>query len=347
MLEFRKIFRLLTLWSIYIFQSCGEPTLDFIQNNELYLVINGFISPNKTVDGIYISRALAIEEEFSQFEIYIKDAKVEIQELDSDGSIIARQILVSRENVHVDTLEIKTVWEDEFGNPVLDENGKEVLVDKTIFDTTVRWEYYDPTNSFQVKHNTSYKLDVEYDGVKAWSTTTVPDSGFKLLGTVQGKNEFVYGIENPILAWESSENHKTNGYYTITIRPKEYNKSNFIYNNIFSAFEDTTKLSEEEWVDFADFMRGQSYTVEFDDGSVINHQLIWFKFWFYTNYEIVVHACDKNYYDHALMLTIGNQEPDGNFAEGLNHVEGKGFGVFAGVVSDTLELRITNYENNL
>lgn len=337
----KKIFRLLALTVISVLQSCGEPTLDFVQNNELYLVINGFISPNRKVEGIYISRALAIEEVFSQFEIYIQDANVEIQELDADGSIVTKQILISRKKVHTDTLEIKETLIDEFGNPVLDENGKEVLVDKTIFDVTVRWEYFDPTNSFQIKYNTSYKLDAAYEGVNASSTTTVPDSGFKLLGTVQGKNEFVYGIENPILAWESSENHKAKGYYTITIKPKKYSKSNFIYNNIFSAFNDTTKLNEKEWIDFADFMRGQSYTIEFDDGSVVNHQLIWFNFWFYTNYEIVVHACDKNFYDHALMLTIGNQEPDGNFVEGLNHVEGKGFGVFAGVVSDTLELRIS------
>ncbi|MCC7429657.1 DUF4249 family protein [bacterium] len=318
---------------ILLFSACGEPQVDFQQNNEPYIAISAFITPHKKVDGILLSKALALGQNFNKDTIYIKDANVELQELDKNGNIVKSQILSSRQKIFIDTLQVK--------NNKKDLQGNIFLADTTLYDTTFKWEYFDPTETFEVRYKTTYKLLVDYGEIHVSGKTTVPDSGFAILGTSTNQNSFVYALQNPILQWKSPNDSSSVRGYVLTLRARKHDKSNFIYQNIFSVFNDTTKLDSTEWRDFAEAMRNSHYTLDFDDGFSLSHQLIWFTVWFYTTYDVVVYACDENYFDYARVLTVGNQDPDGNFTEIKNHFEGNGIGVFAGVVSDTIQIKIT------
>lgn len=67
----------------------------------------------------------------------------------------------------------------------------------------------------------------------------------------------------------------------------------------------------------------------------------WLSIWFYGNYELVIYAGDRNFFDY-LASSNSIQEADGNFHQPVMHIQGDGIGVFGSAVADTIHFKVTH-----
>jgi len=205
------------------------------------------------------------------------------------------------------------------------------------------------TQAFQnlaitVRAGGTYRIDVEanIDGstLRAWSTTTVPDSGFTLDLPNSRLDTLAYrqrDAEGNLLSFNVAfDRTPGNEFYALSVTALNADTSTFIYDNAFYDFDadDVIEFFDDlaygfNWIQNAPPGAGES-----------NMEVFWFHVNFYGSYRGVVYAGDKNFRD--FFVTQENvQEIDGNFHEPSLHVEGDGIGVFGSALADTVHFYVS------
>ncbi len=183
------------------------------------------------------------------------------------------------------------------------------------------------------------QVDATIDGkdLSANSTTKVPLPGFKILehksrlGSTGYRQEDDLGnLENLNIVFERSPD---TDYYAASINALNADRSTFIYENVFVDL-DSEDVDVEDfkntftWIQDAPLEPGESKIDIFS-----------FLTWFYSPYQVIVYAADKNFKDF-LSTNEQIQEIDGNFHEPAFHINGNGIGLFGSAVVDTAYFEI-------
>jgi len=304
-----KLKYLTKILSMIILLSCGKGTVDV--TNESYepkIAIEGFLIPHNKVEKIRISRNFRINANLDRM-ILIPD--------------------VSRTSVTITDLQNDKSYPLTFH--IADDDKLE----------NYYWEYNE--NDLVIDYGKSYRLDVsaviEGKTLHATSTTTVPEKGLKISNL--NYPELAYRQHNGEGALQEFEltidRSPGTQFYLITMNALEASVDNFIYDNPFFKVE-----PEDIEDDIGDF-RFQYNWLQ-DAPTTAGHSIIelyWILFWFYSEYEIMVFAADKNY--REFLQTYNDvQEEDGNFHEAKFNIDGDGIGVFGSVVTDTVYIKINN-----
>jgi hypothetical protein len=200
-------------------------------------------------------------------------------------------------------------------------------------------------NDLVIGYNKSYELEVEanIDGKTLFtkSVTTTPQEGFRVNRDLSVLGEMRYNQKDEFgktqyfnLVFDPSPG---TGLYVLSINALEVSLSNYIYDNIYSGFSDSIRLTYRS---VADFKEQSAYQLNINSQTLgHNFKIEWDKFWFYSNFEIILLACDKNFKEY--FLTIDRlMEVDGNYHEPLLNFEGDGLGVFGSYIADTLYCRV-------
>ena len=283
-----------------LFYSCGEGVIDL--GSEVYtpkIVIEGYLQPNHKVKDIVIGRNFPLNGEFSIFNYFIVDAKVKITDLETE---------------------------------------KQYQLNYNIFNLS--YEY--AGNDLIIEYGRSYKLEVEtnIDGKTLYtsSVTTTPQQGFHVNRDLSVLGEMKYNEKDEFgnnkyfnLVFDPSPG---TDFYTLSTTAIEASPSNYIYDNIYSGFAFTLD-SNHVLRHIKDFRQRTMYQLNINSYTVEhNFRIGWDNFWFYTNFEIVVLACDKNFKEY--FLTIDRlAEVDGSYHEAMLNFEGDGVGVFGSYIADT------------
>ncbi len=177
-------------------------------------------------------------------------------------------------------------------------------------------------------YNTPYTLEVSavIDGkhLQTSSTTITPKQGFTVVNENLGTLK--YRENKAILEFMPSPG---TDFYAFSIVPLDANLDNFIYDNPF--FTDISREDLEE--NFEDFYYQSQLMINVNSylAESITYEISELDTWFYTDYEVILYAGDKNFKDYA--LTVENvQEGDGNFIEPAFHFSGDGIGIFGSAI---------------
>jgi hypothetical protein len=214
----------------------------------------------------------------------------------------------------------------------------------TLSYNPARFLYEYPGDDFRVKYGGSYRLEVsaEVDGHALWtaSTTTVPDSGFRILDAQSGPDSLAYrekeaggDLKKFILTFTRSPNTDS---YIGSVVARDASLDTFIEENAFGLDKDM--LDEHDLLE--ELANQWTWTqTEFGEGTSFL-DLEWFDFWFYSDYRIILYAADVNFTQY--FITHRNiQEIDGNLLEPKFSFEGDGIGVFGSAVADTFYVKVT------
>ncbi len=197
-------------------------------------------------------------------------------------------------------------------------------------------------NDLTIQATYSYRLDVqatiEGKEISAHATTTVPQTGLDILGINHEilryrQKDVAENIIDFLIDFERSPGTTD---YIAAVTALEADTSNFIYDNPFEEVDAEDVLDDlanwrfdSEWIQDTPATAGQS-----------TFQLFWFDFWFYSDYQIVLFAADKNYAD--FLRTYDDVfEDDGNLHAPVFNIEGDGIGIFGSAVTDTVFVRVT------
>lgn len=179
-------------------------------------------------------------------------------------------------------------------------------------------------------YNESYTLEVSanIDGEDLYtsSTTLTPQKGFAVVREDLGILK--YRQDTPLLEFKASPG---TDFYAFSIVPQNANPDNFIYDNPY--FTDITREDLEDNFDSYYYQSQFMINVNSHTNETITYEISELDTWFYTNYEVIMYAGDKNFKDYA--LTVDNvQEPDGNFIEPAFHFDGDGIGIFGSAIKE-------------
>jgi hypothetical protein len=120
-------------------------------------------------------------------------------------------------------------------------------------------------------------------------------------------------------------------FYLVTILALDADVNTFVYDNPF-----TEETPEDVAGDLDDFRYNYGWIQDTPTTpGQSSMEIFWFDLWFYSRYEVILYAADKNYQD---FLKTYNEvrEIDGNYHEPVFHIEGDGVGVFGSAVIDTV-----------
>jgi hypothetical protein len=198
-----------------------------------------------------------------------------------------------------------------------------------------------PGSDLMIDYGKSYRLNVaatiEGKELRASSTTTVPDAGLEIVSldhdTLRYYQRDANGnIMNFNIGFERSPG--TN-FYLATILALDAGVNTFVYDNPF-----TEQTPEDVAADLDDFRYSYGWIQDTPTTpGRSSMEIFWFNLWFYSRYEVILYAADKNYQD--FLKTYNDvQEIDGNFHEPVFHIEGDGIGVFGSAVIDTVYLNV-------
>ncbi|MBN2572826.1 MAG: DUF4249 family protein [Ignavibacteriales bacterium] len=201
------------------------------------------------------------------------------------------------------------------------------------FDNTNKTYYYNP---LKVEFGKTYTIEIEatFDGKKfqTYSTTTVPDSGFKLqdkdLGTIK------YNTQDIIIKFNPSP---STDFYIFSIIADSASPNNFIYDNPFIP-----NLSKEDVEkNFNNFLYQYRYLQNIlpDPNKTYELKVEVYDAWFYGPYRVIVYACDQNFKDYFLSNQF-LQQFDGNFNEPRKIMQNDGIGIFGSAIVDTVRFTI-------
>lgn len=301
------IYLLIVITSVSLF-SCGKGTVDV--ENESYkpkIVIQGFLMPHQKVEKIKITRNFRINEDLTS------------------TSLIPE---VNTTTVAITDLQNNKVYPLTFHNPGPNNRLEDYY-----------WEYNG--SDLNIEYGRSYKLDItsiiEGKELSASATTTVPKEGFAIDNINYTSLSYRQKDENDQLMNFVLTFNRAPGttFYVTTIQALNASKHNFIYDNPYSK-EDSVDV-EEDIVDWG-------YTYEWtqdtpESAGQTSIDMFWIDFWFYTDYQLTIMACDKNYKEF-LQTYNDVQEEDGNFHEAKFNIEGDGIGAFGSVVMDSVRVSV-------
>lgn len=183
-----------------------------------------------------------------------------------------------------------------------------------------------------IGYGKTYRLDVSavIDGksLKASSTTTTPQKGFRIAMQVQSLKYREKDSSGVIKQFEVIfKTTEGASFYMFSLCPEEPKLSNFIYDNPYFDL-DTAYVSEN----FSFFAQRYFWINNLNPAEIHTYEISWLNLWFYDAYEITVYAGDLNYYN--FIATYGNiQELDGNFHEPRFNIEGDGIGYFGSAIA--------------
>jgi len=279
--------------------SCGEGKVSVDPNQyEPKIAIEGYLFPHKQVDRIYIWRNFRVDANLTRMNLALPNAEVTITDLQT-GDVYPLTYLAD----------------------------------------SVYFQY--PGSDLIIDYGKSYRLDVsatvEGKNLQASSTTTVPNSGLKIVSLNYDTLKYYQRDANDdIINFNIGiERSPGTNFYLATVLALDADVNTFVYDNPFTEQtpEDVAKDLDDyrynyEWIQDTPTTPGQS-----------SIEIFWFDLWFYSRYEVIIYAADKNYQD--FLKTYNDvQEIDGNFHEPLFHIEGDGIGVFASAVIDTVYLNV-------
>ena len=288
-----------------LFYSCGESVVDL--GSDVYtpkIVVEGYLKPNSKVSNIVIGRNFPINEEIQTFNYFIPDAKAKIIDLETN-----KQYQLSFNNF------------------------------------TRSYEYFG--NDWIIEYNRSYQLEVEanIDGktLLTRSITTTTQKGFRvdrdlsIIGELKYNEKDVFGSTKKFnLVFDPSQG---TDFYFLCVTALEASVNNFIYDNIFSSFMHFDERDVARRI--RNFKQNTLYQLNINSYTLgHNFKIDWENFWFYTDYEVILFACDKNFKEY--FLTIDRlSEIDGGYHEAMLNFEGDGVGVFGSYIADTVYCRVT------
>jgi hypothetical protein len=301
-----KLNTVIVFFVTLLFFSCGEGIIDL--GSAVYtpkIVVEGYLQPNKKVRGIIISRNFPLNGEISVFNYFIPDAKAKITDL---------------------------------------EMGKQYQLSYNNFTTS--YEY--SGNDLIIEYNRSYKLEIEanIDGKTLYvqSITTTPQKGFRVDRNLSLLGEMTYNQKDEFdntkyfnLVFDPSPG---TDFYMLRVTALEPSVKNFIiYDGLdFLGFSDA-EIQER----LKNFRQRSIFQLNINSYTLgHNFKIDWENFWFYTDFEVILLACDKNFKEY--FLTIDKlSEIDGSYREPLLNFEGDGVGVFGSYIAETLYCRVMKW----
>lgn len=304
-INFRTFQRLpnifLLLYSLLIFSSCGESTVEIgPKTYEPKIVIEGYLMPDKKVEGIKITRNIPLNVKVDQSTLVQSDADVRITDL---------------------------------------QTGKQYKLTYIPEKFSFGYTGSDLTIGFGKSYKLKVLTTIDGKTLSASSITTVPKEGFKILrassniGTMGYREKDVNG-NLKFFSCLFSPSANTN-YYFLSIVALNASDSTFIYDNAFLNVkpEDVKKYLDSykyrvDWIQNVNSL-----------ASSIQYNIDWIAFWFYGDYRIIAYAGDDNF--NAFALTHKDvQDFDGNLHEPRFNIQGDGIGVFGSMIADTVFVRI-------
>jgi hypothetical protein len=216
------------------------------------------------------------------------------------------------------------------------DNSVNVTINGTAlqFDPTTKTYF---NNSIVVEYGKTYKLEIsaEIDGKQLYtqSSTTVPESGFKLLND-SNLGGIKYNQDQIILKFNPST---TSSVYMFTYLVDSANVNNFIYDNPYVTGISRNDVSKNIY----DYMNQYDIVTNLyaDTNNIYSYKIENYKMWFYGNYTITAYAGDKNFRDFVLSAS-NVKEFDGNFHEPVVDFQGDGIGVFASAIKYTTRFHL-------
>jgi len=285
--------------------ACGEATVSVTNKSyEPKLTIEAFLIAGKKPQQIRISRNFPVDARQDQIDLILEDADVVITD---------------------------------------EESGTEYPLTFMSLGTSPDSNWFDYTgNDLIIRSGKTYRLDVsaEVGGkmLHAGAVTTVPGTGFKIAGINYTELRYRQTDDSGNLMRFFMTIRRSPGttFYVATIRALDGNRDSFIFNNPFfnPDHHDLDELIDRlryrvQWIQDTPLSAGETEI-----------EIYWSQLWFYSDYEIIAYAADKNYKD--FLQTFNRvQEQDGNFHEAEFHIEGDGIGVFGSMIADTISIRVT------
>lgn len=286
-----------------ILYSCGEGIVE-VKNvsYEPRITVEGLLFPGKKVEHIRVFKNFKIDQNVNIF----------------NSVLDPRETTVS-------------ITDEQNGN----EYNLSLHVPDSVTDINGYWFEY-PGNDLQIRSGNSYTLNVEseYAGERLWtrSTTTVPQQGFAINSLNFNSLKFAQEKENGDLEVFEVNIQRSQGitYYLATIKPLDTSFESLIKEHLVGELDST--VYEENIVNLSFDTSWIQNTPEYPGESTL--RLFWFDFFFYSEYEVIIYAADKNY--REFLQTYNRvQEFDGNFHEAKFNFEGDGIGYFGSAIADT------------
>ncbi|MCB0284341.1 MAG: DUF4249 family protein [Calditrichae bacterium] len=297
------------LISFWVILSCGEGVVE-VENKsyEPKISVEGFLIPGKKVSKIYVYKNFRLDADLRQIPFAPDPSKTTV-----------------------------SLTDEQTGNSY----NLSLNIPDSLLDINGYYFKYDGED-LMIENDKSYSLEVnmEVDGRQLWtkSTTTVPPKGFSIKDINFDELQFAGLKDNGDYELFELTIQRAPGvsFYVSTIRALKTDYDHFIKNHIIGELD--KKLYDEEFERFTYDTNWIQNTPLYPGESTI--RLYWFDFYFYSDYEVIVYAADKNYKEF-LQTFNRTQEFDGNFHEAKFNFEGDGIGVFGSVVPDTIYVRVT------
>ncbi|UCH66695.1 MAG: DUF4249 family protein [Ignavibacterium sp.] len=213
-------------------------------------------------------------------------------------------------------------------------NSVEIKVNGIALQFDVHTQTY-YTNAITANFGETYLLEVSaiIDGeqLQTTSATTVPLEGFSLLTKDLGTVIYRTPIEFQFTPSPGTD------FYAFSIIPDSASVDNFIYDNPY--FPNLERQDVEDDLNSFRFQFDLVINVESSPGSIREYEILGLDTWFYSTYQVIVYAGDKNFKDYV--LTASNvQQFDGNFIDPRMYFDGDGIGVFGSAIRDTLTFNL-------
>lgn len=281
---------------IFIY-SCGESTIELgPATYEPKIVIQGFITPGKKVENIYITRNSPLNTKVDPASLLLSTSDVVITDIETNKEYKLKFNLIKFS----------------FEYP-----GKDLIID------------YDKSYKLTI---TSY-IDGKY--LTASSITKTPKTGFGILKSKSFNGEISYrekdesgNVKEIPLVFNISEGTT---YYPISMVALSASDTTFIWDN---AYREVSKEDFEKNIDGFKYQQRWLQNVN-PLGSTLEYKINWIGIWFYSKYRVIVYAGDENFRLFSLTHR-SVQEFDGNFHEPKMNIQGDGIGVFGSCVADTI-----------
>ena len=292
--------------------SCGEGIVEVTNASfQPQIVVEGFLIAGQNVDNIHLTKNFRLDADLRRTDLVISNAQAAIID-ESTGKSYPL-----------------TFQDSPFppGHP--DRNR-------------LNQAHYGYTgNDLVVEHGKTYALEVraviEGKTLHTRAKTTVPQAGFRIAGINYDSLRYrQQGANGEVLHFQLSlERSPGTDFYVAALRPQNASTENFIYDNPYSD-----KTPAEVADDFGDLTNSILWIQNTPVAAGLSlFDLFWWEIWFYSEYEVIVYAADRNYAD--FMMTYQDvQEEDGNFHAAKFHLEGDGIGVFGAVVADTVRIKV-------
>lgn len=281
--------------------SCGEGKVTISDKSyEPRIVVDGFLFPHQKVTRIRIARNFRLSANLNITNLIIDDADAKIID-ESTGDEFQLTFHPSP---------------DYFDSNYYEYNGAGLVID----------------------YGRSYTLDVtatiEGQTLNARSTTTVPEEGFRVVGTNFGPTIPYYQQDangNLLPIQITIERSPGTSFYVAAVEALDASIESFVYDNPFGDLDEGDVADDfddfrfsQEWIQDTPLTPGESIV-----------DLFWFNLWFYGEYRTIVYAADRNFKEFIQTYDFV-QEDDGNFHEAKFNFEGDGIGVFGSAIADTV-----------